>query len=130
MFDTRSRFADEDDARKPSNHATAASRPKNDGEDQEARGIENEIDWDNDRATLVNSDGDLASDVDGSTYCDSDSDSGTDDGVDAGLDETGSLLWRHITFIIAADRISGEPNILFAKVTITHTKGEDNRPRE
>ncbi len=54
---------------------------------------------------LVNSDEELASDVDGSTYWDSDSDSGTDDGIDACLDETESLLWRHITFIIAPNRI-------------------------
>ncbi len=130
MFDTGSRFADEDDARKSSDHAPAASKPKNGGADQEGQGTENDMDWDDDRATLVNSDCDLAADDDGSTYCDSDSDSGTDDGVDAGLDETGSLLWRHITFIIAPNRIPGEPNILFAKVTITHTKGADNRPRE
>ena len=125
MFDTRSRFADKDDARNSS-----ARRSENDGEYPKAQGTENSMDWDDDRATLVNSDGELACLIDRSTYWDSDSDSGTDDGVDAGLDETGSLLWRHITFIIAPNRIFGEPNVLFAKVTITHTKGEDNRPRE
>ena len=94
MFDTGSRFTDKDDARKPSDYATA-SRPKSDGEDPEAQGTENSINWDDDQEMLVNSDKKLASDVDGSTYWDSDSDSGTDNGVDAGLEETGSLLWRH-----------------------------------
>ena len=94
MFDTGSRFTDKDDARKPSDHATA-SRPKSDGEDPEAQGAENSINWDDDQEMLVNSDKKLAFNVDGSTYWDSDSDSGTDDGVDAGLEETGSLLWSH-----------------------------------
>lgn len=69
------------------------------------------MDWDDNRVMFVNSDGELASHVDRSTYWESDSNSGTDDGVDAGLDETGSLLWRHITFIIAPNRVFGEPNI-------------------
>lgn len=45
-------------------------------------------------------------------------------------DDTGTLLWRYVTFIIAPYRIPGEPNVLFAKVIITYTKGEDNCPRE
>lgn len=61
---------------------------------------------------------------------DSDSDSVTDDDVDAGLDETGSLLWRHVTFIVARSSTLGEPNLLFAKMTIVRTKGKDNCPRE
>lgn len=130
MFDTRSRFAGKDHACNSSDYITAADRSENGGEDPKAQGIENSMDWDDNRVMLINSNGELASHVDRSTYWESDSDSGTDDGVDAGLDETGTLLWRHITFIIAPSRVSGEPNILFAKVTITHTKGEDNRPRE
>lgn len=114
MFDTRLRFEDDDGARKSVDHVTAAGKPNNVGEDQEVQGSENDMDANDDA----------------STYCDSDSDSGTDHGVDAGLDETGCLLWRHITFIIAPNRIPGEPNNLVAKVTIIHTKGEDNRPRE
>lgn len=46
------------------------------------------MDWDDNRVMFVNSDGELASHVDRSTYWESDSNSGTDDGVDAGLDET------------------------------------------
>lgn len=56
------------------------------------RTVENGMDSDDDRATLANSDYDLAVNNDKSKYCDSDSDSGTDDGADAGLDETPSLL--------------------------------------
>ena len=130
MFDTRLRFEDENNARKPTDHAGTANRPKNGGEDLAAPDADKKMDWKDDRAMLVNSDCDLDTDGNASTYCDSDSDSGTDDGVDAGMDQSGCLLWRHITFIIAPNRIPGAPNILFAKVTITHTKGEDNCPRE
>lgn len=101
---------------------TAADRSENVDEDPKAQGTENSMNWDDNRVILVNSDGELASHVDRSTYWESDSDSGTDDGVDAGLDETGSLLWRHITLIIAPNCVFEEPNILFAKVTITHMK--------
>lgn len=130
MFDTRSWFKDENNAHKPVHHHTAVSSLTDGGEDQEAQDTENNADWDDDRATLVNSDCDLDNHDHASTYFGSDSGSGTDDGVDAGCDETGSLLWRHITFIIAPDHIPTEPNILFAKVALIHTKGEDNRPRE
>lgn len=67
---------------------------------------------------LVNSDSNLASNINGPRSCGSDIDSGTDDGVDAGLDETKSLLWRHISFIIAPNHISGDSNILFTRVMI------------
>ncbi len=89
-------------------------------------------DWDEKQATLVNSDSNADSDDDDndSTDYDSESDEDTDDGFNAGLEETRSLLWRHITFIIVPNPTSGEPNILFAKVTLIHTKGEDNRPRK
>lgn len=122
MFDTRSRFAGKDHACNSSDYITAADRSENGGEDPKSQGTENSMDWDDNRVMLVNLDKELAFHVDRK----SDSNSGTDNGVDAGLDETGSLLWRHITFIIAPNRVFGEPNILFAKVTITHTKGEDN----
>lgn len=89
MSDTRLRFEENDGARKPVDHATAAVKPKNVSEDQEVQDSENDMNYN------------LDTDEDASTYCSSDSDSGTDDGVEAGLDETGCLLWRHITFIIA-----------------------------
>ena len=135
MFDTRIKFEDDADARKPADRPTVAGHPEDHSEDLSDQ---DDIDWDDEQATLVNPDSDLDHDGDTSACSnddsdgdtDSDSDSGTDDGVDAGLDDTGSLLWRHITFIIAPHCDPGEPNVLFAKVTITHTKGEDNCPRE
>lgn len=51
------------------------------GENPEARGTKDSMDWDDDQAMLADSDGELASDVDGSRLWDSDGDSGTDDGV-------------------------------------------------
>lgn len=43
MFDTRLRFEDNDGARKSVDHATAAVKPKNVGEDQEAQNSENDV---------------------------------------------------------------------------------------
>ena len=134
MFDTRIKFEGEDDARKPADHPMVMCQTEDHKDDPKGQDTPNGMDWDEEQATLVNSESDLDPDGDASTCrdhdSDTDSDSGTDDGVDAGLDDTGSLLWRHITFIIARSCNPGEPNLLFAKVTITHTKGEDNCPRE
>ncbi|MCJ1388948.1 hypothetical protein MMC18_001799 [Xylographa bjoerkii] len=76
------------------------------------------------RISLPGRDGDFA------TSEEDDTDDGTDDDASAGHDKTGSLLWRHIEFFIARNRRPEDPNLLFAKVTIAHTKGEGNRPRE
>ena len=130
MFDIRSRFADNDHACNSADLITATSRSDNDGDDPNPQGTENSMDWNDNPMTFIHSDAEFACSLDAGPFWDSDSVSGTDDGVDAGTNETGSLLWRHIIFIIAPDRVFGQPNILFAKVTITHTKGEDNRPRE
>ncbi|QSS56097.1 hypothetical protein I7I53_04204 [Histoplasma capsulatum var. duboisii H88] len=53
----------------------------------------------------------------------------TDDEYDAGPEETGALVWRHIEFHIIRSPLAGRPNILLAKVTLLHTKGEDKKPR-
>ncbi|KAH2953360.1 hypothetical protein KXW43_006711, partial [Aspergillus fumigatus] len=53
----------------------------------------------------------------------------TDDGYLAGDDETGTILWRHVEFCIVRNPEPGRPNILAAIVTLTHTKGEDRKPR-
>ncbi|KAF7118711.1 hypothetical protein CNMCM5793_008331 [Aspergillus hiratsukae] len=53
----------------------------------------------------------------------------TDDGYLAGDDQTGTILWRHVEFCIARNPEPGRPNILFAIVTLIHTKGEDRKPR-
>ncbi|EDN05685.1 predicted protein [Histoplasma mississippiense (nom. inval.)] len=57
------------------------------------------------------------------------SDDVTDDEYDAGPEETGALVWRHIEFHIIQSPLAGRPNILLAKVTLLHTKGEDKKPR-
>ena len=129
MFDTTSKFEDYDSS-KPADPVIPASRLKHDCSAQENIEAKKDTDSDDDRTTLVNLDGHLGHGGDAGTHYDSDSDSGTDDGIDAGLDQTRCLLWRHITFIIAPNRTPGEPNLLFAKVTIIHTKGEDHYPRE
>ncbi len=136
MFDTRLKLEDDENATKPDERVKVHSGPSASNDKQGTSGSDVDVamdsDWDEEQATLVNSDSDADSDDDGdgSTDYDSESDDDTDDGFDAGLEETRSLLWRHITFIIVPNPISEEPNILFAKVTLIHTKGEDNRPRE
>ena len=91
MFDTRIKFEDEDDARKPADHPTVAGHPEDYSDNLSDQ---DDTDWDDEQATLVNSDSDLDHDGDTSACSDDDddTDTGTDDGVDAGLDDTGSLL--------------------------------------
>ncbi|KAI1931890.1 hypothetical protein LOZ66_006984, partial [Ophidiomyces ophidiicola] len=52
-----------------------------------------------------------------------------DDAYDAGPENTGALLWRHIQFHIVRSPVKGRRNILLAKITLLHTKGEDKKPR-
>ena len=104
MFDTRIKF-EEDDGHKPVDRPTVAGITEDPGDDSTDENISDNTDWDDERSTLVNSDSDTDHAGDASTYSDgdddTDSDSGTDDEVDAGRDNTGTLLWRHITFLIA-----------------------------
>jgi hypothetical protein len=53
----------------------------------------------------------------------------TDDEYDGGEEETATLLWRHIEFHIIRSPEEERPNILLAKITLLHTKGEDKKPR-
>ena len=102
MFDTRIKFEDEDNARKPADHPTVAGNSEDHSDDAMDRDTPNDLDLYNKQATLVNSgsnldhDGDASAcrddDSDTDSDSDSDSDSSTDDGADAGLDDTGSLL--------------------------------------
>ncbi|KAK3170219.1 hypothetical protein OEA41_009605 [Lepraria neglecta] len=100
MFDTRIKFEDEDNARKPADHPTVASNSEDHSDDPMDRDTPNDLDLYDKQATPVNSgsnldhDGDASAcrDDDSDTDSDSDSDSGTHDGADAGLDDTGSLL--------------------------------------
>jgi hypothetical protein len=79
----------------------------------------------------VDSDGvsDTETDADSDLGLESDASSVTDDGYLAGKEETRTILWRHIAFYIIRSPVPGQPNILFAIVTLLHTKGEDRKPR-
>lgn len=81
-------------------------------------------------------------DSDFSTACENDSDSDfssvyhtdnndcdTDDDCDAGSEKTRAFLYRHFTIIIASNETPGKPNMIFMKVTLLHTKDEDNNPQ-
>jgi hypothetical protein len=80
-----------------------------------------EIQWDNVSDLKI----DAHDDSDG----ESDISSVTDDGYLAGNEETGTILWRHISFHVVRSPIPDRPNVLFAIVTLLHTKGEDRKPR-
>lgn len=58
-----------------------------------------------------------------------DGDSCTDDGYDAGTEETRSILYRHVTIIVVQNPNPNQPNVVLMKVTLLHTKGEDNKPK-
>ena len=68
-------------------------------------------------------------DADSDFNCQVDDSSITDDEYDAGREEIRTILWRHIASHIIRSPIQGRPNILLAKVTLLHTKGEDRKPR-
>jgi hypothetical protein len=72
---------------------------------------------------------DTETDADSDSGMESDASSVTDDGYLAGNKETRTILWRHIAFYIIRSPIPGRPNVLFAIVTLLHTKGEDRKPR-
>ena len=86
-------------------------------------------DDESDDSTLTDSDDDSENGTDITVPEDSDSESGTDDGYDAGDDATGSILYRHIELFVVRNPLPEGPNIVLMKVTLVHTKGEDNRPR-
>ena len=59
----------------------------------------------------------------------SESDVGMDNDYDAGEAKTRSIRFRHLQLFVARNAVEGEPNVLLAKVTLMHTKGEGNNPR-
>jgi hypothetical protein len=67
--------------------------------------------------------------VDSDMDWDADDSSVTDDGYDVGAEETRTILWRHVAFHTIRSPVEGRPNILVAKLTLLHTKGEDRKPR-
>ncbi len=72
-------------------------------------------------------DGDSDSDL--SLLYNIDDDCDTDDECTAGSEETRSFLYRHITIYIVPSSTPKTPNTIFTKITLLHTKGEDNNPR-
>ncbi len=79
----------------------------------------------------MDSDDNMNSEIDEKSNIDLDydSDSDTDDDCEAGTDKTKSILYRHISIIVARNPISEKANIVLAKITLLHTKEEDNRPQ-
>ena len=130
MFDTRLRFR-EDEASTTTDRDKPKDGPGPNPDDREAGSLNEKFEKNDglgsDMPTL---DADSDTDDDNRTCYDSESDSDTDDDIDAGSDQTRTLLWRHVTFFIATNPGLEQPNILFAKVTLVHTKGEDNRLRD
>lgn len=96
MFDTRIKFENEDDTRRPADNPTVAGNPEDHSDSPKDQGTPNDMDWDDEQATLVNSSSDPNQDNNASEGddddSDTDSDSGTGDGVDTGLDNTVSPL--------------------------------------
>jgi hypothetical protein len=98
--------------------------------------VEGRTDGGTDCFMLSDAEGDAESDTHYSIFSEgddpdrfSDDSSVTDDEYDAGPEETGAIVWRHIAFYIVRSPVPGRPNILLAKITLLHTKGEDNKPR-
>jgi len=136
MFDTRLKLEDDENAIKLDERVKVHSDLSASNDNQRTSDSDEDVamnsDWNEEQAILVNSDSNADSDDDGdgSTDYDSESDDDIDDDFDAGLEETRSLLWRHITFIIVLNSISEKLNILFVKVMLIHIKEEDNCSRE
>jgi hypothetical protein len=81
------------------------------------------------------SDDDLFSDIemkveaDSAINWDADASGVTDDEYDTGAEETRTFLWRHAAFYVIRSPVERRPNVLVAKLTLLHTKGEDRKPR-
>jgi len=84
-------------------------------------------DSDNDSNTAY--DGDDDSDSDLSLRNNIDENCDTDDECTAEFEETRSFLYRHFTIYIVFSSIFGKSNMIFTKITLLHTKDEDNNSR-
>jgi len=98
-----------------------------DDEDYSDSNTAYDSDSDNDSNTAY--DGDDDSDSDLSLRNNIDEDCDTDDECTAESEETRSFLYRHFTIYIVLSSIFGKPNTIFTKITLLHTKGEDNNSR-
>ncbi|MCJ1475489.1 hypothetical protein MMC13_004152 [Lambiella insularis] len=59
----------------------------------------------------------------------SDDKTDTDDDYNAGPEKTRASLYRHLTIYAVPHPEPREPNLVFMKAHLLHTKGEDNNPR-
>jgi len=98
-----------------------------DGEGYSESNTAYDSDSDNDSNTAYDGDGDSDSDLSLGNNIAEDCD--TDDECTAGSEETRSFLYRHFTIYIVPSSTPGKPNTIFTKITLLHTKGEDNHPR-
>lgn len=146
LFDTRLKFDDTDDIKITDNNAKNDIDGDGNGDCDSYTDSDTIIgsgsgsdsnDSDMDGDFVINGDSDMDSDdnmdsgIDGKSNIDVDydSDSGTDDDCEAGTDKTKSILYRHISIIVVRNPIPEKANIVLAKITLLHTKGEDNRPQ-
>ncbi len=135
MFNTRIKFEnDNNDAHEAVHRLKNADSSEEYDDDSADSNTSNNTNWDNEHTTLINFDSKLNHNSDANMCSDEENDinsnSDTDDKVNTDLNNTGFLLWRHIAFIIAPHQVLEKLNILFVKVTIVHTKKEDNNSQE
>ena len=69
------------------------------------------------------------SDSDSDSLFELDDNSDTNDECTADSEETRSFLYRHFTIYIVPNPDPGKPNTIFTKITLIHTKDENNNPR-
>lgn len=144
LFNTRLKFADTDDNKITDN--SAENNIDSDSNVDYNSYIDSDIIIDSDsdsndsdmnddpdinRDSDMNCDDNIDSEIDQKSNIDVnyDSDSDTDDNYEAGTDKTKSILYRHISIIVAWNPILNQVNIVFVKITLLHTKEEDNQPQ-
>jgi hypothetical protein len=98
-----------------------------DDEDYSDSNIAYDSDSDNDSNTTYDDDDDSDSDLSLRNNVDENCD--TDDECTAEFEETRSFLYRHFTIYIVFSSIPEKFNMIFTKITLLHTKDEDNHSR-
>ena len=86
-----------------------------------------ESESDNDSNIAYDRDSDSDSDL--SLFYNINDDCDTDNECTAEFEETRSFLYRHFTIYVVPSLTPENPNTIFIKITLLHTKGEDNNPR-
>ena len=131
MFDTSSYFQEDhaDDSRKLVDHVTVASWSKIQIKQESVSDRENQT-WTGKESLRKQSDH-FDEEHGFSDYCESESedDSEIDDNdCTISKEKARCIRWRDIVFVVIPNVEPKKPNILLAKVTLEHTKGEDRRP--